>query len=267
MARRIFLGYDVDEHQAWTTAVQSLTDHATSSYRIEALDLEDLVARGYYTRTREIRDVPITGGGSIRMLWDPISGAPMSTGHAIARFLVPELCGFEGWALFADSDILVRQDIGRLFLQLDTRYAVMCVKHQHQGGSAVKKGGQLQTFYERKNWSSVVLWNCGHPAHAALKTAVHEWPGRRLHAFDWLDDDLIGELPAGWNFLVGETDVQRVAGSPIQPGQRGPCIGIAHFTLGTPDVRDYERTVDTKLGYEWKQYDRTGRMRRDGVAI
>ena len=257
MARRIFLGYDVDEHQAWTTAVQSLTDHATSSYRIEPIDLEDLVARGYYTRTREIREVPSVGG-SARMLWDPISGASMSTGHAIARFLVPELCGFEGWALFADSDILVRQDIGRLFLQLDTRYAVMCVKHQHQGGSAVKKGGQLQTFYERKNWSSVVLWNCGHPAHAALKTAVHEWPGRRLHAFEWLADELIGELSHGWNFLVGETDFPLVADS---------AIGIAHFTLGTPDVQDYDRPVDSKLGYEWKQYSRTGRMRRDGVAI
>jgi hypothetical protein len=244
-----------------------LTDHATSSYRIEPIDLEDLVARGYYTRTREIRDVPITGGGSIRMLWDPISGAPMSTGHAIARFLVPELCGFEGWALFADSDILVRQDIGRLFLKLDTRYAVMCVKHQHQAGPAIKKGGQLQTFYERKNWSSVVLWNCGHPAHAALKTAVHEWPGRRLHAFEWLADDLIGELSPGWNFLVGETDFDLVAGPGPGRSGAGTPIGIAHFTLGTPDVRDYERPVDNKLGYEWKAYGRTGMMRRDGVAI
>ena len=37
-----------------------------------------------------------------------------STEFAFSRFLVPFLCGFRGWALFMDCDMLVLDDIARL---------------------------------------------------------------------------------------------------------------------------------------------------------
>ena len=83
--------------------------------------------------------------------------------------------------------------------------------------------GQAQTYYARKNWSSVVLWNCSHPANKGLtELRLNKWPGRDLHAFKWLQDYEIGELPQKWNWLINVT--------PGEPRQKG----IWHYTLGTP---------------------------------
>src|SRR5204863_5479284 len=123
-----------------------------------------LVARGLYTRpTRESAH-----GG----YWDLLSDAPMSTAHAIARFLVPTLCDHEGWAVFCDGDVLVRADLARLFALADPRYAVQVVPHHYAPADAVKMDGQAQTIYPRKNWSSVMLLHCGHPANRALDAAM-----------------------------------------------------------------------------------------------
>ncbi len=148
----------------------------------------------------------------------------MSTEHAIARFFVPMLEGYRGWALFVDGDVVIRTDLDELFALADERYAVMVVKHADtpQGGP-VKKDGDVQTSYARKNWSSVVLFNCGHPANRSLGThMLNTLPGRDLHRFCWLSDAEIGTLPAGWNHLVG-----------VEPEGQYP-VHIAHFTLGTP---------------------------------
>ena len=56
---------------------------------------------------------------------------------------------------------------------------------------------------------------------------VNERPGRDLHAFYWLHDDEIGEIPMEWNWLVG-----------VQPEPLNPCI--AHFTLGGPWIEGRE---------------------------
>jgi lipopolysaccharide biosynthesis glycosyltransferase len=160
------------------------------------------------------------------IMWDLESDAPQSTEFARSRFCVPHIQR-RGWALFADSDILCLTDIAELFALADEKYAVMVVKHQHDSGDEIKMDGQVQTFYKRKNWSSVILWNCSHPAHYRLtKMRLNMWPGRDLHAFKWLQDDEIGELPPEWNHLV---DVQE----PID-------AKILHYTLGTPNLAGYE---------------------------
>lgn len=203
-------------------------------------------------------------------LWCPISKAPMSTEFAISRFCVPFIQR-EGWALFADCDILCTADIAELFALADDRYAVMVVKHEQLpavtpkralddfrcptcGHNAVthdlmasgctlsdcecritdfvietetKMGGQIQTYYSRKNWSSVVLWNCSHPSHIRLRAMdrLNQWPGRDLHAFKWLEDYEIGELPSEWNYLVG-----------IDSG----AAKIWHYTLGGPFTENWQ---------------------------
>jgi len=90
----------------------------------------------------------------------------------------------------------------------------------------VKMDGQAQTKYARKNWSSMMLFNCDHPANKALThELVNSVPGRDLHRFCWLTDDLIGALPPRCNVPIGE-EVN------VDPA-------IAHFTLGTPDLPGY----------------------------
>lgn len=224
---RIFLGYDSREDVPYAVAEQSIRAHASAPVSIEPIRLATLQAQGWYTRPIERRD---------GRLFDPISEAPMSTEHAIARFFVPHLVEFQGWALSADCDILCRTDIASLFALADPRFAVMVVKHQHDPAEVAKMDGQIQTAYARKNWSSVILWHCAHPAHRALtREVLNSWPGRDLHAFRWLADDEIGTLPGQWNHLVNVD----------------PNPALVHFTLGTPDMPGCEAVP---YADEWHAY-------------
>ncbi len=170
-------------------------------------------------------------------LWDDISEAPCSTEFAISRFLTPILAR-EGWALFIDCDMMARTDIGELFAMADKRYAVMCVQHpNYMPPEAIKMDGQLQTLYRRKNWSSAVLYNCAHPSNRRLTVhMINTVPGRNLHAFDWLEDDAIGDLPMSWNWLPGISDPE------IEPD-------LIHWTAGGPWFEGYR---DVPYADEWR---------------
>lgn len=212
--RRVFIGFDANELQACAIATQSLMRHAKGPIEIDRICRLTLL-RLYHRPTTTMR----TG-----QLYDEISDAPMSTDHAIARFFIPHRLGYQGWALFTDGDVLFRDDVGQLFDLADPRYAVQVVHHPPQLEESVKKAGHIQQTYPRKNWSSVMLFNCGHPSNAALTLDVlNSWPGRDLHAFRWLKDEEIGPLPARWNYLVG-------VHAPM------PDPALVHFTLGTPNL-------------------------------
>lgn len=131
---------------------------------------------------------------------------------------------FNGWALFADCDMLCMSDISKIFELRDDKYAVMCVKHTHMPTEGtLKMDGREQLRYHRKNWSSFVLWNCGHPANRKLtKEVVNFMAGRELHAFSWLNDSQIGELPPTYNYIPGVSKKQ--SGMP----------DVIHFTEGGP---------------------------------
>jgi lipopolysaccharide biosynthesis glycosyltransferase len=167
-------------------------------------------------------------------LWCPVSQAPMATEFAISRFCVPFIQR-EGWALFIDCDMLCLSDIAELFALADDRYAVMVIKHKQESGATTKMDGQVQTYYARKNWSSVVLWNTSHQANRRLLPRdLNSLPGRDLHAFKWLKDEEIGELPHEWNYLVG------IDGAG--------AAKMLHFTLGGPWIRGWtDNTSDDLL--------------------
>ena len=134
-----------------------------------------------------------------------------STEFSFSRFLTPFLCNFEGWALFFDNDMVMLDDIAKLWALRDDRYAVQVVKHTHQPREDMKFLGEVQTKYEKKNWSSVMLFNC-----AKCRTLTPEYvskaSGLELHQFKWLnDDDMIGALPDRWNHLVGYNPPRRDA--------------------------------------------------------
>lgn len=216
---RVFIGWDPNEEKACSVATYSLQRCAAKSpLRIDRLSMASVP-------NYERPTVTLPNG----QLFDEISDAPMSTSHAIARFWVPRLCDLTGWALFTDGDVLFRDDVNKIFEWADPKYAVMVVQHAPMPEQAQKKVGHIQQAYPRKNWSSVILWNCGHLAHRALTLEVlNGWPGRDLHAFKWLRDDQIGALPARWNHLVG-----------VSPADPNPAL--VHYTLGTPDVEGHER--------------------------
>lgn len=215
----VWIGWDPAEMMAWNVAERSLRRHVESLVSVQRLALLRLRSAKVYTRP-----TLQTATG----LWDVLSKAPMSTEHALSRFFVPLLCQYQGWALFVDGDVLFRDDVTKLFAIADPRYAVQVVQHPPLLAEGTKKDGVVQQAYPRKNWSSVILWNCEHLAHAALTLdLLNSAPGRDLHRFCWLEDRLIGALDPAWNHLVN-----------VSPAQT--AVKLAHFTLGTPNLPGHD---------------------------
>lgn len=157
-----------------------------------------------------------------------LDGKTFSTEFSHTRFLVPHLMGYKGWALFMDSDMLFLSDVKKLFALCDDRYAMMCVKHTYpMRADSVKMDGRAQRSYNRKNWSSFVLWNCAHPANREITPEkVNFLSGKDLHAFCWLEDAQIGAIPYSYNYISGI--------SPKLPPERGGRPDVLHFTDGGP---------------------------------
>ena len=165
-----------------------------------------------------------------------------STEFSFSRFLVPYLCGYEGRAIFMDCDMLCRIDIKELWEMTDTGHAVSVVKHDYVPRETDKFLGHKQSIYEKKNWSSLMVFN-----NSMCKTLtpkiVNEASGLYLHQFKWLQDEsLIGEIPVDFNHLVGEY-------------ASNPNAKIVHFTLGTPC---FHKFANCEFSDEW--YNEKNRM-------
>lgn len=208
---RLTVGFDQREAVAFHTFVQSIIDCTSEPLSVTPLVLSALP--GYKETHRD---------GSNTFIY--------------SRFLTPWLMKFDGWAIFADGDMVCRSDLANLWNLRDERYAVMVVKHNYQTKAAKKYLGNKNENYPRKNWSSVVLWNCSHPKNKVLLPEfVMEQTGAFLHRFSWLEDSEIGELPKDWNWLAIEypnTDSAK----------------LIHYTLGTPCFKDYQ---DSDLAEHW----------------
>jgi hypothetical protein len=209
---RIFIGYDSAERVAMSVLAHSINVRASKPVAISPVMLSQL--DGVFARERN---------------------ALQSTEFSFSRFLVPYLAGFEGWALFMDCDMLMRDDPAKLWELRDDRYAVQVVKHQHVPREEVKFLGHTQTKYEKKNWSSVMLMNCA-KCRALTPDYVNRATGLELHQFKWLgDDSLIGALPGRWNHLVGYDAPSSDA-------------ALVHYTIGGPWFDAYK---DCEFSAEW----------------
>jgi hypothetical protein len=214
--RIVYVGWSPEELIACTIAEDSIRHTAGKETPLHIRRISRQVLGAAYERRT------ITKGPHRR--WDVLSEAPMSTDHAIARFFIPWLCDYQGWALFTDGDVLCLDNIDGIFRlgEVEPSKAVFCVQHPPLMKSVPKKDGDAQVLYARKNWSSVMLFNCGHPANQRLSLeTLNTLPGRDLHRFCWLKDEEIGALHPRWNVLVNiSEDVEHP--------------GIVHFTEGTP---------------------------------
>lgn len=203
----ICIGYDERESIAYHVLEQSIIDRTSTAVAI--IPLAHSMLRGFDGQ----RD------GTNAFIY--------------SRFLVPELMDYQGWAIYLDSDMLFRDDLVKLWDLRDESKAVMVVQHDYHTTHRRKLIGTPMECenadYPRKNWSSMILWNCGHPQNKILtREFVQESPGSVLHRFQWLTDDLIGSIPMAWNHLVGEYQFSTES-------------KLVHFTLGAPCFEHYRK--------------------------
>lgn len=209
---RIFVGYDPRESVAWHVLVHSI----------------------YARSSAPVCFVPLALGTLGGLFWRERSPL-QSTDFSFSRFLVPYLSGYEGWSLFMDCDMLMLEDVAKLWALRDDRYAVMCVKHRHKPKETIKFLNAPQTRYEKKNWSSVMLFNNAR-CRALTVDYVNTASGLELHQFKWLaSEDEIGDIPVEWNHLVGCQEPREDAKN-------------VHYTLGGPYFREFG---DCEYALQW----------------
>jgi len=213
MPFRVYMGYDSHEDITFEVAKYSMLKYASVPVEVIPLKRNELQARGVYTRTQDPKQ---------------------STEFTYCRFFVPYLNNYKGWAMFVDDDFLWTKDIAELLNMVDDTKAIMCVQHDYKPTVTEKLAGRAQSAYPRKNWSSMVLWNCGHPANAGVNLdMINSEGGAFLHRFSWIkDDSLIGEIPHDWNYLV--------EWYPADDSK--PLPGAIHYTEGGPWFPDYRET-------------------------
>ena len=201
----IFIGFDQKEAVVYHTFVQSLID--VSSVPLSITPLAENNLNVYNEKHLD---------GSNKFTY--------------SRFLIPYLMGFEGWAVYFDGDMICLNDISLLTNNFDQKFAVMVVKHNYKTKQTKKYFGQKNEDYPRKNWSSVILWNCSHPQNKVLTPEfIDNKDGAFLHRFKWLNDNEIGELDKKWNWLAVEyEDISNPK--------------LIHYTLGTPCFKEYKNT-------------------------
>lgn len=211
---KVFIGFDGNvEPIAYHICCQSILEHSSIPVSFTPLALNTL--KGY--------EETHTDG---------------SNAFIYSRFLVPYLCDYSGVALFVDGDMIVRSDVAELlkYYEQSPEKAVHVVKHDYTTKHPVKYLGAKNEDYPRKNWSSVMLFNCGAWRNKDLTPEyIMKATGKQLHRFEWLSDRLIGELPKEWNWLVGEQEYN-------------PDAKLVHFTLGTCCFKDYQ---DCEYSQEW----------------
>ncbi|SFK45054.1 Glycosyl transferase family 8 [Pseudovibrio ascidiaceicola] len=215
---RIFIGYDSNETIAYHVLVQSIIENSSLPLSITPIALNNV--RSIFKRDKH-----------------PLQ----STEFSFSRFLAPYLSNYEGWSIFMDCDMIVRKDIAELWNMRDDDYAVMCCKHDYTPVSDTKFLNNVQSKYEKKNWSSVMMFNNAR-CRALTPEYVNTRSGLELHQFKWLgNDNLIGSLPLVWNHLVEDYPYN-------------PEAALVHYTYGGPYFEEY---LDCDYAEDWQQYKRS----------
>jgi lipopolysaccharide biosynthesis glycosyltransferase len=203
---RIFIGYDPKEAIAYHACVNSLIRRSSGLLSITPLALNNI--KGYHDNRRQ-----------------HIEGYPPTNQFIFSRFLVPSMMDYKGVALFIDGDMIINADIAELFDLFDETKAVQVVQHDYKTKHPIKYLNQVNGDYPRKNWTSVMLFNCGHPDNRKLTPEYIETAsGKELHRLEWAEN--VGELPIEWNWL------------PDEYGEN-PQAKLVHYTCGTPCFHDW----------------------------
>ena len=210
---RIFVGWDEREAVAYHVCCQSIIEHASRPVEIRPLAL--------HLFDREYQETHMDG----------------TNAFIYSRFLIPWLCQWSGYAIFLDGDMLLRADIADLWKLRRADLGVQCVQHDYRTKYPTKYLGNANRDYPRKNWSSVMLFNCGfYPNRVLTPEYVASKDGSYLHRMGWLADEQIGALPAEWNHLTMEFD-------------RNDMARLLHYTIGIPAFDEY---AEQEGADEWR---------------
>ena len=178
----VYVGYDTREDIAYQVCKHSIIRREPGA-TVKPLKQKDMRDTGLYTR--EV---------------DKLA----STEFTFTRFFIPYLQNYQGWAVFCDCDFVWTVPTTDLKQYCDPDKAVVVVQHDYTPAEGMKMDGKQQHIYPRKNWSSMILWNCAHPKNKVLTPELlNKETGAFLHRFQWLDDNDIGSLPHHYNWLVG----------------------------------------------------------------
>lgn len=219
----VYVGFDTRNYgqqlayEGCCRSILAKVDTSKYDVKIRQLNLKELQDEGLFYRD-----------------FDPLA----STEFTYTRFLVPYLNNYEGTALFCDSDFIWDCCISEAFSFLKPEEAVACVQHDYTPGHTMKMDGRAQTVYPRKNWSSLMVFNCEHPSTQQLTIeAVNTESPAWLHRMLWAKDEEIGNIPYQYNYLVDNyhTDDAKVY----------------HYTDGGPWHPGYEKV---QYGDKWRQY-------------
>lgn len=210
---RIYIGYDAREAVAFHTCSNSIIRNC--SVPVEIVPVALRLVKSVY------KEIHTLGNGNV--------GYEPTNQFIFSRWLVPYLAGYKGLALFIDGDHIVRDgvDIKELFDLHVPGKAISVVKHDYSTKFPVKYLNQANEDYPRKNWSSVMLFDCSHFSCKKLTPElVQNSDGAYLHRLEWAKEWEIGELPIEWNWLSQEHGYNDKA-------------KIVHYTIGTPCFQDY----------------------------
>ena len=220
MKLKVYVGWDPREDIAWEVCKYSIL-RRTDPSQVEVYPLvqSELREQGIYSRPIDTR---------------------AATEFSLTRFLTPSVArqnGFSGYAIFVDCDFLFLTDIRDVLNEVDPTKAVSVVKHDYRPTEILKMDGCVQHLYPRKNWSSFIVFNCAHPGVKALTPdACNTAEPSYLHRFGWLNDEEIGEIDKGWNYLEGWY-------APEYDN-----LKAIHYTLGGPW---FEHKVDCDFAALW----------------
>jgi len=205
----VYIGFDQVESVTFHTLAHSIISRA--SVPVSIIPIKRSLFKEFHTRKLDPKQ---------------------SNEFSFTRFLVPYLNDYEGHAIFMDCDMLVLDDIKNLWDLRDSSKDVQVVKHDYVPRDEIKYLGTTQYKYPRKNWSSVMIFNCER-CKTLTPAYVNKASGLELHQFKWAEN--VGGLPKDWNHLVSEY--------PPNPEAK-----LIHYTVGGPYFREYQ---NCEFAEEW----------------
>ena len=220
MKINVYVGFDTrnyGQQMAYEGCKRSILANTQHEVTVHQLNLKKFQKDGIYSRQE-----------------DPLA----ATEFTYTRFLVPYLNNYQGKAIFCDSDFIWNCDVAEVLDYLKEGQAVACVQHDYTPHSMIKMDGLQNPPYPRKNWSSLMVFNCEHPSTKKLTLdAVNSQSPAWLHRMTWASDDEIGSVPVTYNHLVGYYDEENPK--------------VVHYTDGGPWHPGYEKV---KFGELWRYF-------------
>lgn len=182
---RVFIGVDPRQPLAYTVLQSSIIRRASVPVQITPLMLHQL---------------PVKRVGLTQFTY--------------ARYVVPYLCNYEGYAVFIDADMVCLTDVNELF---------EIAKNSDDSVHVVKSHMKFE-------WPSLMVFNNAKCKNLTLEHIEKDSPAK----LEWAES--VGELPKEYNHLVGYDEPS-------------PEAKIIHFTQGIPC---WHETNTCEFAEEWE---------------